>query len=336
MLAAGPTPITPDYRQVDLGRAWAWPAWLMSASLHTCLLVLLGLFIGTPPRTPGVETDRIAGIALVERNATAPTYFTEGELTADGGIESADTTASDSALLSAIGQPGGTSELAVVPAYSLPSVTGPPGVGDIGAAIPGAAAFTGGSTGRDGIPGGQTRTHVFGAQGTGTKFVYVIDRSASMEGLEGRPMAAAKVQLINSLQDLESVHQFQIVFYNEKPAVFNPDRPRPPSILFASEENKRLARAFIDQVTPAGGTHHMDALRLALGMNPDVIFFLTDANEPQLSASEMAEVKRRNRSAAAINTIELGSGPSLSSDNFLVRLARQNNGQHVYVDVSKL
>ena len=37
-----------------------------------------------------------------------------------------------------------------------------------------------------------------------------------------------------------------------------------------------------------------------------------------------------------INTIEFGYGPATESDNFLIRLARQNHGQHVYVDISQL
>jgi hypothetical protein len=38
----------------------------------------------------------------------------------------------------------------------------------------------------------------------------------------------------------------------------------------------------------------------------------------------------------SINAIEFGYGPQSGADNFLVRLARQNNGMHVYVDVSQL
>lgn len=77
-------------------------------------------------------------------------------------------------------------------------------------------------------------------------------------------------------------------------------------------------------------------LVLALGMSPDVIFFLTDAAEPQLTPSELAEIRRRNRSEATINSIEFGSGPRPRGENFLMRLARENHGKHVYVDVSEL
>ena len=62
-----------------------------------------------------------------------------------------------------------------------------------------------------------------GAEGTGTKFVYVFDRSGSMEGYGGRPLASAKHQLISSLTQLNDACQFQIIFYNEQPEIFRPD-----------------------------------------------------------------------------------------------------------------
>jgi len=74
---------------------------------------------------------------------------------------------------------------------------------------------------------------------------------------------------------------------------------------------------------------------MALGMSPDVVFFLTDADEPRLTDEELGRVRRWNRSAT-IHSIEFGFGPQRNSDSFLARLAQQNGGQHVYVDVSRL
>jgi len=66
-----------------------------------------------------------------------------------------------------------------------------------------------------------------------------------------------------------------------------------------------------------------------------VIFFLTDADEPRMTAGQLAHVVRTNQ-GASINAIEFGYGPQTDADNFLVKLARQNGGRHVYVDVSQL
>jgi hypothetical protein len=49
------------------------------------------------------------------------------------------------------------------------------------------------------------------------------------------------------------------------------------------------------------------------------------------------EVRQKNlRVDAQINTIEFGAGPNPGGRNFLVRLAEENRGQYVYVDVTRL
>jgi hypothetical protein len=181
---------------------------------------------------------------------------------------------------------------------------------------------------------GAARTGVFGVSGVGYKFVYVFDRSGSMDGHGGAPLAAAKSELIHSLQELDKVHQFQIVFYNEHPRVFtlsgNDGR-----LAFGTRQNKRLAERFIMGITADGATQHEEAILLALAMDPDVIFFLTDADEPSLSPRQLAHIARRNN-GTSINTIEFGYGPQGNSDNFLAWLARQNGGRHVYVNIANL
>jgi hypothetical protein len=74
---------------------------------------------------------------------------------------------------------------------------------------------------------------------------------------------------------------------------------------------------------------------LALRLVPDVVFFLTDAAYPQLTNAELDEVRRSN-AGTVIHTIEFGAGPQMGGDNFLMKLARQNDGRHTYVDVTQL
>ena len=81
--------------------------------------------------------------------------------------------------------------------------------------------------------------------------------------------------------------------------------------MYGTDRDRSLATDFIRSVVADGGTRHIDALLLALQMRPDVIFFLTDADEPQLTAIELAQIRRRNESVgASINTIEFGAGSS--------------------------
>jgi hypothetical protein len=184
-------------------------------------------------------------------------------------------------------------------------------------------------------PSEVTRTDVFGIEGRGSTFVYVFDRSGSMTEYQGRPLAAAKAELIKSLEVLRATHQFQIIFYNHEVTVFNPLRPQPPRMVFGTDQNKQAAEQFISQIHGAGGTNHLDPLRLALGLAPDVIFFLTDATDPPFTQQQLAEVKRANR-GSVLHTIEFGVGPAKASENFMVQLARQSGGQYVYLDVTQL
>ena len=181
---------------------------------------------------------------------------------------------------------------------------------------------------------GAAHTGVFGVSGVGYKFVYVFDRSGSMDGHGGAPLAAAKSELVHSLHELDKTHQFQVIFYNKHPRVFTLSG-NDARLAFGTEQNKRLAERFIGGITADGATQHEEALVLALRLDPDVIFFLTDADEPTLSAKQLARIAQLNN-GTTINAIEFGYGPQADSDNFLVKLARQNGGQHGYVDVSQL
>jgi hypothetical protein len=155
-----------------------------------------------------------------------------------------------------------------------------------------------------------------------------------MDGHGGAPLAAAKAELLGSVAQLGRTHQFQIIFYNDQPRVFNPSGVL-GRLVFGTEQNKYLAEKFVGSITADGATRHEEALKIALRMAPDVIFFLTDADQPQLSGAQLAGIAQMNK-GTSINAIEFGYGPQPRSDNFLVRLARQNAGKHVYVDVSQL
>jgi hypothetical protein len=196
------------------------------------------------------------------------------------------------------------------------------------------AGGAGRSSGLGPLGNGMARTEVFGAAGEGRKFSYVFDRSGSMDGHRGAPLRAAKAELLASLADLGQTQQFQIIFYNEQPRVFSPSGS-PGRLVFATDQNKYLAQKFVGSITADGGTKHEEALEMALKTSPDVIFFLTDADEPRMDSRQLARIGRLNR-GSIINAIEFGYGPQRDADNFLVELATRNGGKHVYIDVARL
>jgi hypothetical protein len=104
----------------------------------------------------------------------------------------------------------------------------------------------------------------------------------------------------------------------------------------ASDRNKQLAANFVGGITAEGGTDRMIALRDAIGFAPNVIFFLSDADDP-MSPAELMEISKLNRRVqAAICVIEFGRQPNPPANNFLMQLARESGGQYGYVDTTKL
>ena len=181
--------------------------------------------------------------------------------------------------------------------------------------------------------GGKARTSLFGVVGEGYKFVYVFDRSGSMGGSGANALRAVKAELLKSLEHLDTVHQFQIVFYNQRPVVFNPSGT-PGRLAFATEQNKDRVRRFLDSIKAVGGTAHEEALKQAIGLQPDVIFFLTDADDPTLTPKQLEKIQHM-AAGIRINAIEFGSGPKPDGTSFLAVLARQNAGGYAYVDISR-
>jgi hypothetical protein len=171
-----------------------------------------------------------------------------------------------------------------------------------------------------------SETQVFGVTARGSRFVYVFDRSLSMQG---PALAAAKRELLTSLSHLKPVQQFQIIFYNEKPK-----KMPSPQLLFADDDGRRQAESFVGSITAAGGTDHVQAIELALLLQPDVIFLLTDADEPPLSTRDLNAIHQKN--TAIINVIEFKTGSAAAKRSSLRQLAHQNRGEYKAIEVNSL
>jgi hypothetical protein len=182
--------------------------------------------------------------------------------------------------------------------------------------------------------GGKARTSLFGVVGEGYSFVYVFDRSGSMGGSGRTSLQMVKGELLKSLRNLGETQQFQMIFYNDRPTLFNPSGVA-GKLAFGNENNKQRAIQFIDSIVAEGGTDHLEALRAATGMHPDVIFFLTDGDRPKLTDRELEKVQRW-AAGTIINTIQFCPGPPPAEKSFLEKLAQLTGGQYVYVDIAKL
>lgn len=176
------------------------------------------------------------------------------------------------------------------------------------------------------------QTGIFGLEARGSRFVYVFDRSASMAEPDGRPLARAKEELLRSLDQLGDVQQFYIIFYNERMQLFTPGAAR--RLVFATEDNRRAARRFVESIRAAGGTRHAEPLAAALRLAPDVIFMLTDGDEADdLSAEEHARLAESlGRTRCMI--VQFGGDGAVRSPR-LARLATQSGGGYTVVDATE-
>jgi hypothetical protein len=315
----------------------AVPAWALSIAIHVGLLIALFAVMNQEHGSPRAKRGSM-GIVLY-RSAEPGLFSNNLDPTIKQAAAFMEMPPAPLLLASTTAEanePAATQPEATLPKPATTSTTAPP-------ARPkpkppkSAIKGSGRPTASSGVPGASgngnyAQTSIFGVPGKGSKFIYVFDRSASMEG---RPLAAAKQQLIQSVQSLDTVNQFHIIFFNTKTQSFDLTGGG-HRIAFASDRNKKLAANFVGGITADGGTDRMYALKEALNFSPDVIFFLTDADDA-MSPSEIAELARINQKVqASICVIEFGKGPPTNPNDFLARLAHDNRGQYGYVDTTKL
>ena len=329
----------------------AGPPLALSLGLHVAILVVLG-FVWTGRRgTDHPVEEREIGVTIVERLPDRERYH---DLATDvTEPESADASPGAPASpddLAASQIPASPDDLAppdgIAPPLDLdgmlramdamPAPAGATGLA--GDSRLGDDAFGGdpSTSGTGTLAGSQATAMLFGVSGTGSRFVYVFDRSNSMNAFGGSPLRAAKAELARSLESLTEKQQFQLIFYNDTPKPFQlagmPLQmiPGEPSMIAAAQRYVESVRAF-------GGTEHDAALKMALRMSPDVIFFLTDGRVPQLSVTQLAEIRNRaSRNGTTIHAIEFGLEPSAPRGGFLRDLAAQNGGRYQYIDVATL
>lgn len=206
-------------------------------------------------------------------------------------------------------EPGPISELGVLPG---------PGTGGGG----GSGGGSGGGVGKGFGPG----TEFFGAKEQGESFVYAIDCSGSMT--RNSALEVAKRELLASLGRLPFAAKFGVVFYNQKPTVFA-DPSGHAGLMAATLEAKARVRTRLREIPADGSTNHMLALRAALAMKPEVLFFLTDADF--LTPGDVDEILRLAGSTR-IQAVEFGDGPNVDESPLLRKLAAGAGGSYRYID----
>jgi len=250
------------------------PPWLVSLIVHLALIMVLGLWYVRETRE--LPLDLVLLPPLEASPADVAIDVAGSDFSPNVLEESAPTVIAEELQSEAI--PLEVDLTNLLPAASLAS----PLADELAASVGGGEGM--GLGGADaGLGPGRSVTSMFGLAGEGGRFVYVFDRSESMNSVltmsingaksfDVTPLRAAKAELIRSLQGLNDGSEFQIVFYSDEPEMFG-GRQR---VFPADLANKQSAEYFVAEMQADGNTNHLSALYEAVGCRPDVIFLLTD------------------------------------------------------------
>lgn len=193
--------------------------------------------------------------------------------------------------------------------------------------------------------GGIVTGSFMGAKGTGRNFVYVLDRSATTGyGNRRSPLYVAKNELLASLQSIGEASlreskpiRFQVIFFNNTIVVFNTvgygGSDKSGRLLTYDQATFQKVQRFLGGIISEGGTQPEPAILQAVRMGADCVFFMTDGD----TRISPAQLQRINDAAKGvqINVVEYGTGNRKRNTN-LQKLAADNNGNYVFVDLSKL
>ena len=180
--------------------------------------------------------------------------------------------------------------------------TGGFGVGDIGRSGVigiGRGAGTGGGEGIGKGFGGGTgigKANVWNLNAIGNHFAYVVDYSGSIVAVEGD----LRRELKRSVGALRPPQTFNVITFQGQAGA---ERERTVTESFegglvATEPaNKRRFFSWIDRRKPWGQTEPLNALRRALAMKPDAIFFFSDGFFDESVVTEIAKASEGQKTA---------------------------------------
>jgi hypothetical protein len=180
------------------------------------------------------------------------------------------------------------------------------------------------NAGSGGGSGGGMKASFFGVHTAARRVVYVVDASSSMN----RPYAGEaktrfgqmKLELAKSVLSLKAELQFFIIFFNEH------SNPMPADGMEnAFPQNQQKYLGWVAGVPASGLTDPRPSIALALSLNPDVVYLLTDGTFPRDVQSDLGQLRQRT---VRINTIAFGDPKAEKS---LKSLALKNRGRFAFV-----
>ena len=150
------------------------------------------------------------------------------------------------------------------------------------------------------------------------RIVYVVDRSGSMLDTFDH----VRQELIRSVDALRRSQKFHVIFFNAGAPLENPPR----RLVSAIRAQKKALGEFIATVFPEGSTRPEIALRRAMALDPDLIYFLTDG----AFDSKLIQQLDRWNAARRVRIFTIAFFDR-SGAELLERIAREHDGEFKFV-----
>ncbi len=150
-------------------------------------------------------------------------------------------------------------------------------------------------------PGNQgTGATFFGTQASGYRFVFVIDSSMSMIGPRWEALRSELNRAIRSLSPDQEF--FVISFDSVAHPMFNKLPPK-GTFLAATTENVSKLNNWVNAIQHGGNTFPASAIGIALQLEPDAIFLLSDG---EIRDSTLYDLRRFNRRPDEEEKVKVG------------------------------
>lgn len=155
----------------------------------------------------------------------------------------------------------------------------------------------------------------FGVEATGETIVFVIDNSTSM--LDAGRLERSHIELRSAIARLRWPQKFHVIAFDRQTL----ELPWGPYVT-AESENARRVGPWLRSLVQADDTRPAGALRMALGLQPDCVYFLTDG---EFEDPTPETVRGWNGAGVPIRILDMSAGPVSPT---LMRISQESGGSY--------
>ena len=155
----------------------------------------------------------------------------------------------------------------------------------------------------------------FTGDGNWKSSVFVIDRSGSMDSWNKFPRVVKALQL--AIESLKHDQTFTVILFNDSAYPYED----PLKLLDATHKNKQAIARWLNQSPTGGGTNPVDAMLMAIELQPERILLLSDGEFDPLVVDAITQENARGRKKSRIDCVGLAE-----EIETLQQLANRNHG----------